>query len=131
MVWCWVKRFKFIHLVQNIIVPELNFRSKRDPKDYRGIAHLLEHMVVLGSAKYKDKNNFPDYMLRCSGITKACTFPNETTYLFNVPTKDLDETLDRYSNFFAYLACCLTMNDERRLDMVLVRHAKGSAVKTF
>lgn len=53
----------------------------------------------MGSEKYKGKDAIQNYMLKCSGYIKAYTEPNNTAYFFDVPTKDLDGALDRFSSF--------------------------------
>ncbi|KAJ1885342.1 metalloprotease, partial [Kickxella alabastrina] len=51
----------------------INIGSLADPPELQGLAHLLEHMLFMGSEKYPDKNEYKSY------ITDNFGFPNATT----------------------------------------------------
>ena len=36
--------------------------SSKDPKEYNGLAHFLEHMLFLGSKKYPNPEYFNEYI---------------------------------------------------------------------
>ena len=36
--------------------------SRKDPKEFHGLAHFLEHMLFLGSKKYPDSEYFNDFI---------------------------------------------------------------------
>lgn len=47
--------------------------SLADPKDYNGLAHLLEHMLFLGTAKYPDPSDYKAFLASHGGTANACT----------------------------------------------------------
>lgn len=71
-----------------------------DPIGYDGLAHLLEHMLFLGSTKYPQENYFDDKLKSYGGVSNAFTTLYETVYYFNVNDNHLDEIIDIFSQFF-------------------------------
>lgn len=71
--------------------------SVDDPREWPGIAHLLEHMLFLGSVKYPDPNGYNQYLSRNGGSSNAFTGELETNYYLQVKESGLDEALDRLS----------------------------------
>ena len=41
--------------------------SLKDPSEYNGIAHLLEHMLFLGTEKYPDPAEYKTYLASQGG----------------------------------------------------------------
>ena len=75
------------------------------PGEYNGIAHFLEHLLFLGSDKYNPHGNdtvsgFMQFIGMASGWTNAFTSMDNTNYHFSVATGQLEEALDRFSQFF-------------------------------
>lgn len=72
-----------------------------DPKEYPGLAHLLEHMMFAGSAKFPEKGGFMNFMSTRSGGFNfgGFTAPDQTTVMFQVPSGAFDEALARFSDF--------------------------------
>jgi insulysin len=71
-----------------------------DPIDNMGMAHFLEHMLFLGSMKYKEESYFDTMIKQYGGSSNAYTASFETVYHFNVLAEHLDEILDIFSRFF-------------------------------
>ena len=71
-----------------------------DPIDNMGMAHFLEHMLFLGSMKYKEENYFDTMIKQYGGSSNAYTASFETVYHFNVLAEHLDKILDIFSRFF-------------------------------
>ena len=71
-----------------------------DPKEYMGLAHFLEHMLFLGSAKYKEESYFDMKLKMYGGHTNAYTSSYETVYYFSVLSTAIEEIIDIFSRFF-------------------------------
>lgn len=74
--------------------------SFHDPQQVPGLAHLLEHMLFMGSKKYPGENEFDAFLSRHGGISDASTDYETTIFYFGVNRKVLKETLDRFAHFF-------------------------------
>ncbi|KAJ2499146.1 metalloprotease [Coemansia sp. RSA 1972] len=62
----------------------VNIGSMADPKEFPGMAHFLEHMLFLGSAKYPTENEYAQYIDNNMGHWSAATAMTETTYYFSI-----------------------------------------------
>jgi len=71
-----------------------------DPKPLYGTAHFLEHMLFLGSQKYKEESYFDTMVKQYGGSSNAYTASFETVYHFDVLAEHLNEILDIFSRFF-------------------------------
>lgn len=69
----------------------------QDPEDAQGIAHFLEHMIFMGSEKYKKPNEYMQFISENGGSTNAFTATEQTTYLFSINSSMFSEALDRLS----------------------------------
>jgi nardilysin len=47
--------------------------SFSDPREFQGLAHYLEHMLFMGSAKYPDENEYDVYLNKHGGSSNAYT----------------------------------------------------------
>lgn len=65
-----------------------------------GLAHFLEHMIFLGSEKYKSETIFGDILAKYDGTHNAYTDMNYTCYYFSVSCEAFEKTLDIFCNFF-------------------------------
>ena len=75
--------------------------SLHEPKEYSGLAHFLEHMLFLGSEKYKEPSEYNKYLALNGGYSNAYTSEMETNYYLEVNHRGLDGALDRLSQFFS------------------------------
>jgi hypothetical protein len=71
-----------------------------DPADREGMAHFLEHMLFLGTAKYPEANAYGNFMQSNGGYHNAYTASDHTNYQFEVRHEALAEGLDRFAQFF-------------------------------
>ena len=71
-----------------------------DPIDRQGLAHFLEHMLFLGSKKYPTVGDYRKFIMGNGGRSNAGTGQENTTYHFEITPDNLDEGLDRFSQFF-------------------------------
>lgn len=71
-----------------------------DPDEIPGLAHFLEHMLFLGTEKYPDEKSYKAFLSAHGGRCNASTSTEHTNYVFDVQHQYLEETLDRFSQFF-------------------------------
>lgn len=71
-----------------------------DPDDLPGLAHFLEHMLFMGSAKYPAENEYNVYLSKNGGSSNAFTDMEDTNYYFDVNADYLEGALDRFAQFF-------------------------------
>lgn len=74
--------------------------SMSDPPQRQGLAHFLEHMLFLGSAKYPDITGFDAYLRRNSGAHNAYTAADRTNYHLEIRHEAFEGALDRLAQFF-------------------------------
>lgn len=74
--------------------------SFADPDDVPGFAHFLEHMVFMGSRKYKKENAFDDFIGKHGGETNAWTDCERTTFFFDIQKQYFHKALDMFACFF-------------------------------
>lgn len=77
-----------------------NFIFSTVSEDDTGVAHILEHTVLSGSAKYPVKDPFSEILLTSPNTyLNAMTFPDKTMYPFASPLKkDFDIIFDIYAD---------------------------------
>jgi len=74
--------------------------SWMDPDAFPGLAHFLEHMLFLGTAKYPDESSFDAFISEHGGQTNAFTASDFTSFVFSIDNSAFVESLDRFSSFF-------------------------------
>lgn len=74
--------------------------SGDDPLDRLGMAHYLEHMLFLGTAKYPNPDDYGDFISSHGGSQNAYTSFDHTNYFFDVAADHLEPALDRFAQFF-------------------------------
>ncbi len=79
---------------------DVNVGSSSDPDDYQGLAHFLEHMLFLGTAKYPDPDEYQKYISSHGGHHNAFTSLENTNYFFEIHSDHLEGALDRFSQQF-------------------------------
>ncbi len=78
----------------------VNSGSFCDPSDAEGLAHFLEHMVFMGSAKYPSENQYDSYISSHGGSCNAFTEGEYTVYQFDVFDEHLKTSLDMFASCF-------------------------------
>ncbi|KAI5186374.1 insulysin [Nematocida homosporus] len=74
--------------------------SANDPTEHPGLAHLLEHMLFMGSDKYPVEDHYNNFISSKGGMRNAFTSLFETTYLHALPVQHGKEALSILSRFF-------------------------------
>lgn len=65
-----------------------------------GCAHLLEHMLFMGSEKYPDENHYDSFISTHGGFCNAFTEGEHTVYQFDVDNEAFAEALDIFAHCF-------------------------------
>lgn len=75
--------------------------SIENPDSQLGLAHYLEHMVLMGSKKYPEPSSFSEFLQKHGGSHNASTAPHRTAYYFEVENGALEEATDRLADALA------------------------------
>ncbi len=70
-------------LTESIAAATVKVGSYSNPENYLGLAHLLEHMIFMGSKKYNEEGTLIKFASENGGSTNAHTATFETSYYFN------------------------------------------------
>lgn len=79
-------------------VVQFGVGSHDEPAQLPGLAHLLEHMLFMGSAGYLQAGSFPQLVSEWSGRFNASTAAERTRYHFSVNPAGLDACLDQLTD---------------------------------
>ena len=74
--------------------------SFHDPDEHSGLAHFLEHMLLIGTHKYPEVNGFDAFVSANGGTSNAYTGNDHTNYYFNIDPTQFRAGLDRFAQFF-------------------------------
>lgn len=74
--------------------------SFSDPVVAQGLAHLLEHMVSMGSKRYPLDNHFDRFLYRKAGYSNAETGCEYTKFYFEVPIEYCQSAIDIFASMF-------------------------------
>ena len=96
--------------------------SSANPEDRAGLAHFLEHMLFLGTAKYPKAGEYQEFISSHGGGHNAYTSQENTNYFFDISADNLEPGLDRFAQFFIS-----PLFDEKYVDRE--RHAVHSEYK--
>ncbi|HNT39962.1 MAG TPA: insulinase family protein [Rubrivivax sp.] len=98
--------------------------SLDDPPARQGLAHFLEHMLFLGTAKYPDAAEFDAYLRQNGGSNNAYTAEDHTNYFLAIRHEAFEGALDRFAQFF--IAPLLDARyTEREMHAVASEHQKN------
>lgn len=75
--------------------------SIENPDSQLGLAHYLEHMVLMGSKKYPEPSSFSEFLQKHGGSHNASTASHRTAYYFEVENGALAEATDRLADALA------------------------------
>lgn len=71
-----------------------------DPHHHQGLAHLLEHMLFLGTEKYPKAGEYQSFISMHGGTNNAWTSTEYTNYFFDINNRYFNNALDRFAQFF-------------------------------
>ena len=75
--------------------------SMEDPVLQQGLAHYLEHMILMGSKAFPETNSLDGFLTKNGGYNNAYTAPDRTVYFLEVNNNAFDEAVARLSDAFA------------------------------
>ncbi|MGL6017334.1 MAG: pitrilysin, partial [Gibbsiella quercinecans] len=75
--------------------------SLEDPNSQLGLAHYLEHMVLMGSQRYPDPENLTEFLKKHGGSHNASTASYRTAYYLEVENDALQPAVDRLADALA------------------------------
>ncbi|MDH2997739.1 pitrilysin [Pasteurellaceae bacterium LFhippo2] len=75
--------------------------SMEDPIEQQGLAHYLEHMILMGSKNFPETNSLDAFLTKNGGYNNAYTAPDRTVYFMEVNHNAFDEAVNRYGDTFA------------------------------
>ncbi|XP_024886977.1 insulin-degrading enzyme-like isoform X3 [Temnothorax curvispinosus] len=79
---------------------DVNAGDNCNPDDLPGLAHLCEHMLLLGTEKYRKQDDYHMYVTQSNGQQNATTSLSSTNYWFTASPEKFKEVLDRFAQFF-------------------------------
>jgi len=74
-----------------------------DPVTIPGLAHFLEHMLFMGTAKYPNEDEYMKFITDHGGIDNAFTAGEETNYYFDINSDYFEEAVCPIFFFLAHL----------------------------
>jgi len=75
--------------------------SYDDPDALPGLAHFVEHMVFLGSARFPEPSGYDDFVNANGGNLNAYTASEVTVFYTELRQDAADEGMERFSDFLA------------------------------
>ncbi|KAF9108592.1 Insulinase (Peptidase M16) [Mortierella sp. GBA35] len=104
-----------------------------DPDNLQGLAHYLEHLLFLGTAKYPRENEYKEFLAQHAGNSNAYTSLDHTNFHFEVGHSHLEQALDRFAQFFispAFNESC-TDREIRAVDSEFKRNLQMDCRRLF
>ena len=86
---------------KSLAAVSLPIGSIENPSSQLGLAHYLEHMVLMGSKKYPEPSSFSEFLQKHGGSHNASTAPHRTAYYFEVENGALEAATDRLADALA------------------------------
>lgn len=65
-----------------------------DPRDTQGLAHLVEHLIFLGSKQHPEANKLFTRVFENGGVVNATTFAEYTCYYFSCASTGFEECVE-------------------------------------
>ena len=75
--------------------------SLEDPNSQLGLAHYLEHMVLMGSKRYPEPENLSEFLKKHGGSHNASTASYRTAFYLEVENDALEQAVDRMADAIA------------------------------
>ncbi|ULT86920.1 hypothetical protein L3Y34_006572 [Caenorhabditis briggsae] len=85
---------------QSAVALDVKVGSFMDPWEIPGLAHLCDHMLFMGTAKYPSENEYCKFLASHAGESNAYTGTDYANYHFDVQPEQLPGAIDRFVQFF-------------------------------
>lgn len=76
--------------------------SMEDPISQQGLAHYLEHMILMGSKNFPETNSLDKFLNKNGGYNNASTTAYRTAYYLEVNNEAFDEAVIRFADTLAF-----------------------------
>ena len=83
---------------KSLMAASLPVGSIEDPVQQQGLAHYLEHMVLMGSKQYPEANGLIKFLAQNGGHNNAFTSAERTSYYVQVNNNAFDEAVARLAD---------------------------------
>lgn len=103
---------------------DVHVGSFSDPIDIPGLAHFTEHMSFLGTKLFPKEDEYGSFLSSHGGSSNAYTDSEDTVYYFDVNSEFLDESMQRFAEFFISPLFTETAT-ARELNAIDSEHAKN------
>ncbi len=87
---------------KSLMATALPIGSMEDPMEQQGLAHYLEHMILMGSKNYPETNSLEQFLNKNGGYNNASTTAYRTAYYFEVNNDAFDEAVVRFADTLAF-----------------------------
>lgn len=87
--------------VKSLTAVSLPVGALEDPDSQQGLAHYLEHMVLMGSAKYPQSGSMSEFLQKNGGSHNASTTTYRTAFYLKVENSAINEAVDRLADALA------------------------------
>ncbi|OKP02107.1 pitrilysin [Xenorhabdus eapokensis] len=87
--------------IKSLAAVSLPVGHMENPDNQLGLAHYLEHMVLMGSKRYPQSGEFVEFLQKHGGSRNASTTANRTAFYLEVENGSLTEAVDRLADALA------------------------------
>lgn len=87
--------------VKSLTAVALPVGALEDPDSQQGLAHYLEHMVLMGSTKYPKSGDLTEFLNKNGGSHNASTTTYRTAFYLEVENSAINEAVDRLADALA------------------------------
>ncbi|MBC8948141.1 pitrilysin [Xenorhabdus sp. TS4] len=87
--------------IKSLAAASLPVGHMENPDNQLGLAHYLEHMVLMGSKRYPQPGGFAEFLQKHGGSRNASTTANRTAFYLEVENDSLTEAVDRLADALA------------------------------
>lgn len=87
--------------VKSLTAVALPVGALEDPDSQQGLAHYLEHMVLMGSVKYPQSGSMSEFLQKNGGSHNASTTTYRTAFYLEVENSAINEAVDRLADALA------------------------------
>ncbi|OAT34549.1 pitrilysin [Proteus myxofaciens] len=87
--------------VKSLTAVAIPVGALEDPDSQQGLAHYLEHMVLMGSTKYPQPGGMSEFLQKNGGSHNASTTTYRTAFYLEVENSAIGEAVDRLADALA------------------------------